>query len=411
MKRRYRRVASLPGYLAGAALARTGDELSGPALLLFGLTVTGSPGAAAALLAGLTAAAAIGGPVLGARIDASADPGRTLAFALAAYSAGLAAIVVALPHLPTAPAVAVAVVTGLFNPAVAGGWTAQLPRVLGSWTPARAHALDAMTFSVAGLLGPGLAGLLAGALGAPAGLAIASALVLAALPVARSLPARTVPPVSSPPTARLRAGFGVLARNGSLRRATVVSTLSYVGIGIAMVCFPLVGGDRLGGTGRGVLLLTVVAVAALLTNAVLARWPPPASPDSLLCASLFVLAAGFLLVATATDVGLLVAGAAVVGMGEGPQLTALFGIRHRESPDDLRAQVFTTAASLKITGFAAGAALAGPLVAESPVPGLAAAAAAQLLGAAGYRLLRPVGKPPGKPLRKPFRKPSPVRDA
>ncbi|NED38489.1 MFS transporter, partial [Amycolatopsis sp. SID8362] len=44
-------------YLAGATLARTGDELSGPALLLLGLTA--GPHAGSALLAGLTAAAAL----------------------------------------------------------------------------------------------------------------------------------------------------------------------------------------------------------------------------------------------------------------------------------------------------------------------------------------------------------------
>ncbi|MYS72024.1 MFS transporter, partial [Streptomyces sp. SID5926] len=48
--------------------------------------------------------------------------------------------------------------------------------------------------------------------------------------------------------------------------------------------------------------------------------------------------------------------------------TALFAVRHREAPEHLRGQVFTTGASLKITAFALGVAVAGPLAAWS-LPG------------------------------------------
>ncbi|MDX3106546.1 hypothetical protein PW035_37400, partial [Nonomuraea angiospora] len=72
-----------------------------------------------------------------------------------------------------------------------------------------------------------------------------------------------------------------------------------------------------------------------------------------------------------------VVAAAVAGAGEGPQLTALFSVRHREAPARLRSQVFTTGASLKITSFAIGSALAGPLAAYSASSALVAGAALQ----------------------------------
>jgi ABC-type transport system involved in cytochrome bd biosynthesis fused ATPase/permease subunit len=72
---------------------------------------------------------------------------------------------------------------------------------------------------------------------------------------------------------------------------------------------------------------------------------------------------------------------AVVGAAEGPQLTALFAIRHRRAPGHLRARVFTTGASLKISAFAAGAALAGPL-AQGSLPVCLGTAAALHLAAA-----------------------------
>ncbi|NEC22859.1 MFS transporter, partial [Streptomyces parvus] len=53
-------------YLVGALLARTGDEVAGPALLLAAFTLTGSATGASSLLAAVTVSAAIGGPALGA---------------------------------------------------------------------------------------------------------------------------------------------------------------------------------------------------------------------------------------------------------------------------------------------------------------------------------------------------------
>ena len=78
--------------------------------------------------------------------------------------------------------------------------------------------------------------------------------------------------------------------------------------------------------------------------------------------------------------------------GEGPQLTALFAVRHRESPEHMRGQIFTTAASLKIGGLAAGAALAGPLAGRSVTACLLAAAGFELCAAAAYVLIGPPPK-------------------
>jgi MFS family permease len=390
MRGRYR----LAVYLTGATIARTGDELSGPALLLLGLSVDGSAATGSALLAGLTISAAAGGPLLGTLLDRSPRPGRLLAWALLAYAGGLGAVL-ALVEVPAA--IAVAVAAGLLNPALAGGWTAQLPRVRGGTPLPRASALDAMTFTAAGLIGPGLAGLVTAYFGAPAAVAVAITLVAAAFPAAWSLPAAEAQP-AKPIRRRLAEGFAVLFRNRSLLRATATSTVSFVGIGIAVVCYPLLGAQRLGNAGFGALLLTVLAAASLVANAVLARKPPP--PDRTVLASTVLLAGSFLLAAAGHDVATLLAAAVLAGFAEGPQLSALFAIRHREAPAEVRAQVFTTAASVKITGLAAGAAAAGPLSALSVTTGLCAAAGCQLLAAATYVLFRTSGR---------TRTPSPAR--
>lgn len=145
-------------------------------------------------------------------------------------------------------------------------------------------------------------------------------------------------------------------------------------------CVPLIGAQWLGTAGRGVLLFSGAAVSALAANAVLARRPLTVAPDTVVRAGALVQAGALLLAATGRPVAL-VAAVLVLGIGEGPQLTALFAVRHRETPEHLRGQVFTTGASLKITAFALGVAVAGPLAAWS-LPGTLALAAGTAAGGA-----------------------------
>ncbi|WP_432131822.1 MFS transporter [Streptomyces tendae] len=353
---------SLRFYLTAATAARAGDEMSGPALLLAGLAVTGSTTDASALLAGITVSAAVGGPLLGALLDRARRPGRLLAGALALYAAGLLVILAGLGRLPMACTLPLTVLTGLLGPALSGGWTAQLPHVADARLP-RANALDAMTFGVASLAGPALAGGVAVLLGAPSAVAASAALITAAVPAAWRLPARGAPDRDARPApvaGALAAGFRIVLRRPLLARATFTSVASCAAQGMLAACVPLLGAQWLGAAGRGVLLFSGAAVSALAANAVLARRPLAVAPDTVVRAGALVQAVALALAATGSPVALVVA-VLLLGIGEGPQLTALFAVRHREAPEHLRGQVFTTGASLKITAFALGVAVAGPL--------------------------------------------------
>jgi hypothetical protein len=150
-----------------------------------------------------------------------------------------------------------------------------------------------------------------------------------------------------------------------------------------LVCCPLLGAQRLGGPARGALLIGAIAVASLTANAILARRPGRGRPDTWVFASTLMI--GVSMAAAALAPGwLTLAAVALGGAGEGPQLTALLAVRHRETPAYLRGQVYTTAASLKIAGLAAGAALAGPLAGWSVTGCLLIAAGTQLVAAAAY---------------------------
>ncbi|MFC0597409.1 MFS transporter [Streptomyces palmae] len=383
-------------YAGGAVAARTGDEMSGPALLLAGLSATGSAAAASSLLAGLTVAAALGGPLLGALLDRSARPGRLLAGALGLYAAGLAAILSGLGRIPVPAGVLIAVGTGLLGPALSGGWTAQLPRVVPGDVLPRATALDAMTFQLAALLGPALAGVVAALCGAPAGVLVSAALICLALPSAWALPPAPGSAArrrAGSLTGDLLAGFRAIGRRRPLARATAVSVLSCAGQGMLIACAPLLGARALGGAGHGAVLLSAIAAAALAANAVLARRTRPLRPDTVLWGSTVLLAVASLLAAGAGPIRL-VAAALLAGVAEGPQLSALFAIRHREAPPHLVGQVFTTGASLKITGLAVGAGLAGPLAAHSLPGALVAAAGCQVLAALLFAVITTAGRTP-----------------
>ncbi|MFJ2773204.1 MFS transporter [Streptomyces sp. NPDC087300] len=500
---------SIRRYLAGAVAARSGDEMSGPALMLAGFALTGSAASASSLLASVTVAAAVGGPVLGVLLDRAGRPGRLLAVALALYAVGLGVILLGLGRFPFGVILLVAVLAGLLGPALSGGWTAQLPRVVAPRDGRgldRANALDAMTFGVASLAGPALAGVVAEVAGAPAAVVVSLVLIALAVPVAWLLPVAGLAPATSPipvtsslpvvspgpvtttapaasplPTAlpqgvtslppaassgsatallpaalpgsvpspapadrpqpttpprpaaspvpaapptptdrplptrphpraphrthghplslisELTAGARVIVGRPALARATLTSVLACVAQGLLVACVPLLGERVLGGAGRGALLLTCAAVSALAANALLARYPRAVGPDAVVRVSALVQCAGLalLLVGCRGQPGVLLVGACVVGVGEGPQLTALFAVRHREAPEHLRGQIFTTGASLKVTGFAVGAAVAGPVAARS-LPGALALA----VGVAGVgflvcfvRLRSSVGRP------------------
>jgi len=323
---------------------------------------------------------------------------------LSAYALAIIAVAAAVGRLPVPLVILMALAAGLFNPAVAGGWTSQLPRIVTGTVLGRGFALDAMTYSAASLAGPALAAVIAAALGARAAAVIAAALVALAVPSACSLsrnPAAQDGGPRSVPRRQVAAGFAAILTRRPLRQATVTSVVSYAGIGMLLVCCPVLGAQRLGGAARGALLISAIAAASLIANGILARrrctppGSPPGSPPARGRPEVWILASTLVIGVSMAAAALLPTGApgwltlaavALGGAGEGPQLTALFAVRHRESPEHTRGQIFTTAASLKIGGLAAGAALAGPLVGRSVTACLLIAAGFELCAAAAYVL-------------------------
>ena len=377
-------------YLFGALPARLGDEMSGQAILLIGLALTGSAALGSTVLAALTFSAAIGGPLLGAVLDRSTHPGGVLAIALSLYAVGISCIALLFGHAPLWIIAVVALGTGLLMPAISGGWSSRLKSFIVEEQMTRASAIDATTFNIAGLAGPAIAGLVAAAFGAHWAIIVLVVLLMVALPMAWSLPRKSFTNQAKTTSFRedVLAGFRIIAHNKKLSRITLMSVISYMGIGMLWVAYPLVGQELLGNPGFGGVLASVVSVGALVATAAYAKWPTKYSPDVVAFVTTIILAIAMLILAFAGDAAIALIAMLIVGLADGPQLAAIFAVRHREAPERFRSQVFTTGASLKITSAALGTALAGQLSGTSLKFTVLVACFVQLGAAALFLLMR-----------------------
>ena len=388
-ERRY----TLTHYLAGALPARLGDEMSGQAILLIGIAAN-SVTLGSKLLAGLTFAAALGGPLLGAVLDRSKQPSKVLSAAIVLYAAGLAVVTASLNYTPVWASIGLAFCAGLFMPAISGGWSSRLKSFIADEHMPRASAIDATTFNIAGLAGPALAGLIAAWLGADWAVVILIILLVTALPMAWKLPKRTSNRSSSISFAQtIRAGFKVIFTKKPLLRITIVSVVSYLGIGMLWVITPLVGQKLCGDVGYGGVLMSVLSLSALAATLAYAKWPSRHSPDSIVLSSTVLLGLAMLLLAFADTAALAIIAMFIAGLADGPQLAAIFTVRHREAPEHVRSQVFTTGASLKITAAAIGAALAGYTASSSLEWTIAIACMVQFAAALLFMCIAPAREP------------------
>lgn len=376
---------TLKHYLLGALPARLGDEMTGQSVLLLGITA-GSAQLGSSLLAVLTFSAAVGGPLLGAVLDRARHPGRVLAAAIGVYATGIACISLLIGHAPFWLALATALGAGFLMPAISGGWSSRLKSFIADEHMTRASAIDATTFNIAGLAGPAVAGLIAGWLGAHWAVALLVFLLLSALPTAWSLPkhAGHLEARSTKLMQDVAAGFKVILAKKALLRVTLLSVISYLGIGMLWVVCPLVGLELFDNAGFGGAMMSILSASALAATAAYAKWPTKYSPDAVAFVTTLVLAVAMLILAFAGNVIVVLLAMLIAGLADGPQLAAVFAVRHREAPERYRSQVFTTGASLKITAAAVGAALAGSLASGLLSQTILTIGAVQVIAAIAY---------------------------
>lgn len=375
-------------YVAAATLVRTADGGAAVALILLTISMHGRVANATstgALLAALLTAPQVLAPVVGGRLDRARDARVALAAGFVTFGVALLAAAVLITHGGVVAAGALVCIAGLCAPLLTGGLSSRLGLMVAADPVAqrRADGWDALTYGLAGTLGPaGVAGLVAA--GGPL-LAVSGLAALAALAGGVAL---TLPP--APGRAADRCGIGdaarIIARTGPLRRVLVVTVLTALGAGGIMVMAVVLGGALSGSTVGGAVLGAAYGLGGLTGSVVVTAFPMRGEAERMTIR--FVLLAGSVIVLCAMASAYAVALILFVLAGACGSLlfTATLAVRSEHSPVEARSLVFVTLAGLKMAGASAGTALAGSLAEYGPRV-LLVAAGCLTLAAAGIGLL------------------------
>jgi len=359
-------------YLFAAFAARLADAMwIGPVLLV--LDRTGSAGLAGLALSAATLPTLLTAPLIGAWLDAHGRRRAAIAVNQIVLAGALAALTLA-----SAPAVLIACagLAGLTQPLVTGGFSSMVPEL--TENRARGAALDSMTYSVAGVAGPGLAALVAGLAGPATAVLGQAAVALAGLGALLSLPAGVdAHPAAAPRlVTALRRGLGRLVRVPGLRAVTLTTVLEQLPAGLLSVVAPALAVELGARRAAGGWILAAVALGAAAGAPLLPALRARCGLLGLVLAGTLAQGGGLALLGAAPGMPLALAAAALAGAPQGLAIAALFAARGEWSPPELRSQVFTSAAGLRTGVFAIGAALAGPALALGARGALALAATA-----------------------------------
>ncbi|MFD9029608.1 MFS transporter [Streptomyces sp. NPDC059567] len=437
-------------YLGTAFFARLAEEGFPVALVLLALARTGDAALGALVLTAWMAPHIAAAPVTGALAERMRRPALFYAGALAGFAAAVASLALVTGRVPVAVTLTVAALGGSCGPVVSGGLSGLVASLV-TEGPARgrAYAWDATVYNAAAIAGPALAGVTAALAGPGAAVALlAGSAALATLPAAVLLTGRRGPrstpealgggrsgssrapgPASRPTTAQgpdLRGSAGSPAtmqgpRTGlrvkadsaprslrgdlvaglvavwgvrELRAVTAATCLGFLGLGGLTTTAVLLAGER-GRPGDGGLLMTAFAVGALVGSLVVDRVWPSLPAGRLVAITLLGTGAALGAAALVPSPLLCAALFGAAGLCDGPLLTATLRIRADHAPADVRTQVFTLGAGLKMSAAACGAALTGLAAGAPPAALLLGAATVQFAAAALHHLLRrtPAPKP------------------
>lgn len=361
----------LAGYATVASLGRGASAGLPSAMILAVLAAGGTASDGSLLIAAYTAVSGCMGPFVGAFVDRLERPKRGYAVALIVLALFAALLASGIGIWPGGLLIVLTGLMGVLHPMLFGAWSAQLRRIAPGVPATRAYSVDVATYNIADIAGPavvGLAYIFDATTPGAASLEVVCLMYLVALIAVTfvRIPPRSETHEKPPePLFRTMRGLAILWQSRSLRRSTVISTVGYMAMGGLIVAAPLLATDLAGDPGVGALLLTVVAVGALLGSLASARFPlRNVGPGALVVVTMLIL--GVLFAVLALSVSMWMAGAVslCIGFFIAPQLTAVMQIRDRESTVQTRGMVFAAASSFKTGAVALGSLVAAALVAD-----------------------------------------------
>jgi predicted MFS family arabinose efflux permease len=389
------------GHLISAAtLARVADEMFSVGVVLLVLDRTHDAALAGIVVAAITLPSLITAPLLGAWLDLTGRRRSLMVIDQLVITSVLIALVLAIGNAPNWTLPLIVFAAGLTYPLSYGGFTSFIPVLVPDELLVPANALEASSFNVALVIGPALAGTISAVAGPAWPLVVEAVLSLAALALILRIPGLDRRGSGSRGDGRslltvVGDGLKQIVIVPELRSVSAAGAVALCGLGLLTVAFPFFAVEHLGGARADAgYIWAAFAIGSMIGALTLVRLQRLMPPHRIVLIAYAAFGALMLLWPLAGSLPVMLALVAVAAVADGPALSAQFAVRQQMVPPDLRGQVFTTAAGLKIGAFSLGAALAGLAVSQlGSAEAIVVAALVQLLAAAIGLVLGRVGRP------------------
>jgi MFS family permease len=397
----YRRIFEIPAFRRfwlGMTVSGFGDAMTRVALTWYVLETTGSAGAVGALLVAFTAPIAVGGFLAGWLLDRF-DRRRVMLFdsLLRGAMVGGVPLLHATGQLVLWHVYVVAAGYGLLMMISLAGGPTIIPSLVPDDQLATANALEMLSFTAAGVLGPPSAGLLIARFGAPNVLAI-DALSYCAFALALVRIGAIPTPDRERGRGSLSEAIALLRREPVLLSTTLMFMAFNVGNGALAVWLPIyTARDLAGGASLYGFLLGILAageMASALAAGAVRLWVPL---GALICAAQAMSGLSLAVVLLGRNAWATAAGLLLFGVFSAPLTIWAQTLRMRIIPPELRGRTFALLRTLMQGTNPVGGALAGSLLSLVGIPAMIAMTAIftgvpGLLGAR-VQALRTAGRP------------------
>jgi MFS family permease len=375
-------------FWSGFSFSVFGDGMTRVALIWFVYRATGSARSVGTLLLCYSGPIIVGGLMAGMLLDRFDRRKVMIADNLTRGAVvGLIPLLHALGRLALWHAYVAAGVYGLLMMISLAGGPSLVPSLVPDEQLATANALEMLSFTLGGVIGPPLAGLLIAIIGAPNVLIIdVASYALFALALSR---VRLTPqPVAATVTTgqqqyNLGHAVRLLLGNRILLSTTAMFLSFNVGRGLLLVCLPILADRALGG-GAGLYGILLGAEAAgEVTSSLLAGGMSPRLPlGASICLSQILAGAALLVVLATRNIGGAIVGLALYGLCSAPLTIWAQTLRMRIIPERLRGRAFALLRTLMQSGTPIGGALGGILLPLIGIPAMIALSAC-IVGAPG----------------------------
>jgi MFS family permease len=357
-----------------------GDGMTRVALTWFVYAATGSARAVGWLLLCYTGPVIVGGLLAGALLDRY-DRRRVMIADNVIRGAAVAAVplLAATGRLALWHVYVVAASYGLLMMLSLAGGPSLIPALVQEEQLPTANAMEMLSFTLGGVAGPPLAGLLIPIFGAP-NIVIVDALSYAAFALALARIRLAIPPVAHPTGSAQAPGLGQAVRlllgNQVLLATTMMFMAFNIGGGFLAVWLPVLA-DRILGGGAGLygvflgILAAGEAVGALLAGGVAL----PLTLGVAICLAQALSGAALLMLLPLRTVWGVALGLALFGASSAPLTVWAQTLRMHIIPERLRGRTFALLRTIMQGGAPVGGALGGLLVPALGIPAMIALSA------------------------------------